>query len=373
MKCNVKIVSPVHIGSGDSYSASEYLPVVVTNKSKKKIKTFKRIDVSSYYLSLDEDKKDLFINDLSNPNFTLKDFDKKIPNTFKKYIAIDKCSQKPTTQPIEETIKTLNKAYIPGSSIKGAIKTAVLYDLFDMDDCDEISGFINKRGRDFNRSYNNFLDKFFTSKIRLPSAQKDVFKFLQVSDTNDVKQIGIYDILTVMAAEFGGRKSNIFYKKNKRSNNPTISYYETVVSGNKLEFSLKNNYIDNVHSELKLGDKTNLININYLKRAIYNFSKDYIDYELNFSREYGIDSLNKFYSNISKLNTKDTPLLKIGAGSGFLATTVGMKIQEYDPGLYDAIRKQKRSYEFSFPKSRKITKVGGKPLGWIQLNFEGEP
>ena len=207
--------------------------------------------------------------------------------------------------------------------------------------------------------------------MNLPSAQKDVFKFLQVSDSSDVKQIGIYDVLTVMAAEFGSRKSNMFYKKNKKSNNPTISYYETVDSGNNLEFNVNNNYNEQIHSNLRLGDKINLINFNILKGLIYNLSKDLIEHELEFSREYGIDSLYKFYSNISKFNTRNTPLLKIGAGSGFLATTIGLKIKNNDPGLYEEIRRnQRRAYEFSFPKSRKITTVGGKPLGWVQLSFK---
>lgn len=373
MKCNIKVVSPVHIGSGDNYGASEYLPVTVTNKAGKKIKTFKRINVSDYFISLDESKKDDFIDKLSNPEFSLKEFDSRIPNEFMKYRAMDKCSVRPKpNQVIEETIKTLNKAYIPGSSIKGAIKTAIFYDLIDFDDMDEISRFINKKRRDFNRDYNFFMDKFFTSKLRRPSAQKDVMKFLQVSDTNDVKQIGVYDILSIMAAEYGGRKTNVAYRRNKKSKGATISYFEAIDPGNKLEFSINNNYNEQVHSNLKLGDKINLININNIKKTIYQFSKDYIDNELEFSAEYGIDDLNGFYKRISKFNTKDAPLLKVGAGSGLLATTMGMKIREYDTGLYDTIRRQNKGYDYCFPKSRKITKDGAKPLGWIQLDFEGE-
>ena len=370
MKCNIKVISPVHIGSGESYGASEYLPVIIKNKSGKKIKTFKRINVSDYYISLDESKRDEFIDNLSSPNFNLKDFDTKIPNDFRKYLAINKCSENPKNQDIEETIKSLNKAYIPGSSIKGAIKTAILYNLFDFDDTDKIARFINKKPWDFNREYNKFMDSFFASNVRGPSAQKDVMKFLQVSDTNDAKQIGIYDIYSIMAAEFHGRKSNVAYRRNKSSKQATISYFETVDAGNNLEFTINNLYSPQVHSELRLGDKVDLIDIKNIKKSIYALSKDYIDNELEFSDEYGMDSLNKFYKQISKLNNPDSPLLKVGAGSGFLATTMALKIKEYDSGLYETIRKQKRGYEYSFPKSRKVTKIGGKPLGWIKLSFD---
>lgn len=372
MKCNIKVVSPVHIGSGEGYGASEYLPVTIKNKVGKKIKTFKRINVSDYYISLEDAKRDEFIENLSNSNFTLKDFDSKISNDYRKYLAINKCSSDPKNQEIEETIKSLNKAYIPGSSIKGAIKTAILYNLFDFDDTDKIAGFINKRGWDFKKGYNNFMDDFFTSNIRRPSAQKDVFKFMQVSDSSDVKQIGIYDIYSIMAAEFNGRKTNVPYRRNKKSREATISYFETIDRGNNLEFTINNLYNPKVHSELRLSDKINLIDIENIKESVYNLSKDYIDNELEFSDEYGMDKLNKFYNQVSKLNKKDSPLLKVGAGSGFLATTMAMKIKEYDPGLYETIRKQKRGYDYSFPKSRKVTKIGDKPLGWVKLSFNGD-
>ena len=40
--------------------------------------------------------------------------------------------------------------------------------------------------------------------------------------------------------------------------------------------------------------------------------------------------------------------------------------------LFDNIRDGTRgkTYDYSFPKSRKITMTGGNPLGWIQLSFE---
>lgn len=61
----------------------------------------------------------------------------------------------------------------------------------------------------------------------------------------------------------------------------------------------------------------------------------------------------------------------MGGGSGFLATTVGLKIMDHDETIFERIRKGTRgkTYDYSFPKSRKITQVGGMPLGWIQLYF----
>ena len=44
-------------------------------------------------------------------------------------------------------------------------------------------------------------------------------------------------------------------------------------------------------------------------------------------------------------------------------------LKEYDLAYFDGVRKSfKRSYEFEFPKSRKVTKQG-KPFGWVKLEF----
>ena len=132
MKCNIKVLSPVHIGSGEKYTASEYVKSKAKTKKGNVLKIIKRMDVSNYFLSLDDDKKDEFLRDLSNPNFNLKDFDSKIPNTYMKYRAIDKTKKEIVpAQEITESIKTLNQLYIPGTSIKGAIKSAILYHRLD--------------------------------------------------------------------------------------------------------------------------------------------------------------------------------------------------------------------------------------------------
>ena len=75
---------------------------------------------------------------------------------------------------------------------------------------------------------------------------------------------------------------------------------------------------------------------------------------------------------MEKQNSLSSPLLRLGSGSGFLSTTVGLKIKKYDEDLFDKIRDGTRgkTYDYQFPKSRKITQVGGLPLGWIKLNFE---
>lgn len=379
MKCNVTVKSPVHIGSGEKYTASEYVKSKAKTKKGTILNIIKRMDVSNYFISLDDDKKDDFLRDLSNPNFNLKDFDSKIPNTFMKYRAINKSKKEISpTQEITEAIKTLNEAYIPGSSIKGAIKSAILYRELDDDRISEIAQNVLRRdGRVDNRRYSNFMESIFTSKkvhmrARVQPAQKDIMKFLQVSDSTSIKSPTIYDVATVMASFRHGH--NEFYTRNRQSREPTLSFLETIGRGNKLSFDINNHYDYDVFEKLGLDDKKHLIDLDNIKKSVFIFSKALINNEIEFAQDYDIGYLLKFYSKLDKLNSIDAPLLKIGAGSGFLSTTVGLKIKKYDPDLFDRIRDGTRgkTYDYEFPKSRKVTQNGGMPLGWIQLSFDGD-
>lgn len=374
MKCNIKVLSPVHIGSGEKYNASEYVNSKAKDKKGNIFKIIKRMDVSQYFLSLDDDKKDDFLRDLSNPNFNLKDFDSKIPNTFMKYRAINKSKKEITpTQEITEAIKTINELYIPGSSIKGAIKSAILYYVHDDDMIFDISrNVIGNNGRVNNRNYTKWINKIFTSNKAPTPAQGDIMKFLQVSDSSSIKSPTIYDVATVMASFRRG--NNEFYSRNKRTHEPTLSFLETITRGNNLSFELNNNYNSDVFKRLGLENKKHLIDIDNIKKSIFVFSKALINHELEFAEDYDIAYLYKFYSKLEKQNSLESPVLKIGAGSGFLSTTIGLKIKKYDENLFDKIADGTRgkNYDYSFPKSRKITQVGGMPLGWVRLSFEGE-
>ena len=372
MKCDIKVLSPVHIGSGDKYTASEYIKSKAKTKKGNILKIIKRIDVSNYFLSLDDGKKDEFLMDLSNPNFNLKDFDSKIPNTYMKYRAIDKTKKEISpTQEIAESIKTLNELYIPGSSIKGAIKSAILYHELDDELISKISTqVLGNNGRVNNWNYNRWMNDIFTSNKAPTPAQGDIMKFLQVSDSTTIKSPTIYDVATVMASFRLGFSE--FYSRNKKTHDPTLSYLETIARGNTLSFDLNNNYDYDVFKRLGLDSKKELIDMDNIKKSLFIFSKALINYELEFSKDYEIDYLTKFYSNLEKQNSLSSPLLRLGSGSGFLSTTVGLKIKKYDEDLFDKIRDGTRgkTYDYQFPKSRKITQVGGLPLGWIKLNFE---
>lgn len=378
MNCDIKVISPVHIGSGEKYGPSEYL-YFNPNPSKKDKFAFKRININKYYKHLldldDKEECEEFLACLSD-SVPFGDYKNNISKKFTRYTLLNKCEKKPVNTEIDEIIKTFDKAYIPGSSIKGAIKTAILFNLMDFDSVNEINNFIYKikNNRSFNKEENRFFDKFLTSPMtknsrnrRISPPQRNIFKFLQVSDSTYAKQISLHDYHIKMARINKNIKSNYIYK----NNNDGILYLETIDRGANLSFEINNNFDEKFYSGLKFDKNViELIDIENIKSNIYEFSKKIIKFEMEFCKEYGFNDLYKFYAKNKNYNKENAPLLKLGGGSGFLATTIGLKIKDNNDFLYSKIIEYKDAYEFCFPKSRKITRLNERPLGWIQLNFK---
>ena len=371
-KCKIKTLSPVHIGSGKNYGPSEY----VNAKAKQKgevVKTIKRVDFANFYMSLEENKQDKFLSNLSNQNYKLEQDYPKISKEFTRYNSINKSSiskDAPFAPDISEHIKTSDEIYIPGSSIKGAVKTAIFYNLLEDDDIYKISEYIRNGNRGIfidKRGFNNFADTFFSAP-KGNSAQRSIMRFLQISDSTTLKNPTIYEILTIMAKSRGGMPDGV--ENYSRRGSAVKSYLETIDKNKTLSNEFTINYDLDILKRLRLDNKGFILDINYLKKAIYNFSKDLIQYELDFAEKYKISYLEKFYKMLDEKNSIDAPCIRIGAGSGLMATSISMKIKNYDPMLFDEIRETfRRQYPYEFPKSRKVTK-NGYPLSWVQLNFE---
>ena len=353
-------LSPIHIGSGNTYGASEFVRAKAKSKGEV-VKITKRINLSKYYSSLSDDKKDKFLASLTNSNFELAQFDKKIKKDFVRYQCFDN-SKADFINEIQEHIKTSDKVYIPGSSIKGAIRTAIFYDLLTEDDIEHIGRRVSNKRWENKKLDDGLLNKYFAGSGN--PAQYNIFRFMQIADTTATNLPKVEQVLAVMASN--GRRKNQFYSRN---GNLVRSYLETIGANKKFKSRLTTTFDKDFYRRLQLGGKSEILDLDYLKRVLFNFSQDLIDYELEFADNYDISYLTKFYTNLNKKNTKDAPLLKIGAGSGLMATSIGMKVKEYNPAAFEKIRNSfKGSYPFEFPKSRKVTKAG-KPFGWVKLEF----
>lgn len=327
MKYNYRlsVLTPVHIGDGTSYTKKEYY-ITNGNLGDKKVKLINRVNLNKYIQSLSSEEQDKIL-------FEIKKYDFKLPNIkqFKLYHSVEEFSNKsesdekhPTT--IESTIKD-NKlqSYIPGSSIKGSIKTAIMYDLLEKENV--------STKKDYEKVCN-----FNNDKINLN---------ISISDSSSAKYIKTVQPLSITLKGKNEKAKNDDSKKSAMYN-----ALECIPQKNNLNFNIQ----------------TNENNINHIKECLYYFNYDYIDHELEFYSKIGTNkNLIKIYNQLKNLNTKESPLIRIGGSTGLLSTTIGLHMKLNNPDEYKKVYiKDVKKYNEEFPKIRKITPQQI-PFGWCKL------
>ena len=348
-KYYIETISPIHIGNGNKYTNKEF---IIQDKM------LMRAETGKIYETIENDSaRDDFILFLEEPKMTLKDFTGGgIPKNSRLYTANLACEKIPSE--ISEFIKTCNTPFIPGSSIKGSIRTIFFYSMMSENDIGEL-----RHVQKYMKNTDAILNKIISGNTRNPS-YSDLLKFLQISDSNCVERLEITCEQTLEAMYNGWNWYN-------RNNNIVQTYIETIPENTKIEGDIAINSNEELIKKLGLYDKGKNLNFGKIKEMVYNFSKDIINYELEFAEKYNIDFLTKFYENAQKLNSKDTPLLKIGHGAGFMAMTIGLKLKN-DSQLFEKIRimTKGKTYQYEFPKTRKIDVDKHVPLGWCKLEIK---
>ena len=197
--------------------------------------------------------------------------------------------------------------------------------------------------------------------------KKNIMKFMHVSDSSPAKIPTIFKVVSLLL-EYD-EKNN--FKGVSESVNTLL---ETLWYKKKLNANLRFQYNENLLDLEGVSPKhTKFLNIDYVKKAAYNFSKDLIAYESEFAKAYGLDYLEKFYDDLDSKNTEETPLLRLGWGTGLLSKSVALKIKNYDENIYKEMFNVNDSSEY--PRSKRIAVTSekplkGMPLGWVQLSFK---
>jgi CRISPR type III-A-associated RAMP protein Csm5 len=315
-KINLNIKSPVHIGSGEKITQLEYIlegrNIIIYSLNK-------------FLSKLDENQLEEIIAQLESnikPDQNLiKKYLKDIER-YRLYISDTNINE------ILEFIKTADKPYIPGSEIKGAIRTAILYNIVKYN-WEQFKEKLIKAELDNSNEISRKFEEEVFGKI-----SEDVMKFFMVEDTEPVET----DNLVV-------KKIGIIHSKNK--NIKFLEYAECLKVNINLKTKIK------IFQEKKKFQnfKYNQYIINW-KQSCYEYAKDLIEAEKEYWKDKNKEIL-EFYQNLERENTKENPLIRIGRFTGKLSHTIVL------------ILKIKKIKDVS-PKTRRFTKEK-EVLGWIKL------
>lgn len=305
MKLVLETLTPLHIGSGDVIEPYEY---VITDRLYK-------INLGKFISSLAPKEREEFLEISSTDMVRTRKFIKEKARLSEvseystevsgdaRSIYEDKLDDPENLLSIQTFIKTGGKPFIPGSSVKGAIRTAILYSN------------INKPAA--------YLDKDIEKQVfDFRNPQDDPFRVLKVSDSLPFE----YESLVLHNVKTYTTKKYVVPKK-------------LIASGYNILLEATNSYFTDsplrtshdlwVDENLKRNSEFMDISLESIVSSCNKFYSTVIENELKFyessdvSYTYDIyKRLKSGFSNVRK--DKGSFLLRLGWGSGYDSTTVNL-------------------------------------------------
>lgn len=374
-KALITTITPVHIGNGVKYNHK--LELVYENNY------IYIIDPEKIYNLIGDKGIDKWVNAINN-GLSIKEFLKNRKFNIED-IALRKCelvNQIKKEKELHEQIHTpFLGPYIPGSSLKGAIKTAILDYITDKNEN------LNKIKLDDIKQNNKWQ---FERADKILFGEEPHFKstrFIKVGDaffTNSKTKVYFSEALNANITEDG----TIWYFNGAISN-----LYEAIPENSEalFQFSIDENLFK--LNEKYKEEKWKNIDINFLKNDLIKIINEAIKKNIKKELEYFNKSSNsnevvKYISYIEKVNDiannlkENECILRVGSGSGYNFMTLRWidKLQFFKPlnknknyaELRKAIQKNKKNKDYRneelWPRTRKIS-INGIPFGFIKITI----
>ena len=303
------------------------------------------------------------------------------------------CPQSPENVEIREAITAMdNRPYIPGSSLKGALRTALLGEMLSVNadvyakSRDHIETLMDRgpRGNPRREQPGRFIEQLAFGK----DPNHDLLRALQVSDTqpvdSDALEIGLAWTVTL-------NQNNQLVQKIDRGQ----EYKHCVAqfqAQQRLTFTLKIDdllFRDREKARLGYSDSQAEL-LGDIAEVCRSDADALLQQELAFYDNYDFSEIANIYEKLIRINNTlnvGAFLLQIGWGSGYHANTVTSIIADADAespedeDLWMDLRERFRlgqsrsrrdSYDpRAFPKTRRILYRGRNPicpLGWVKVS-----
>ena len=258
--------------------------------------------------------------------------------------------------------------FIPGTEIKGALRTSLLYYLLKEDRLlykalrQRLSQ-LSQSGKGSKKELKDKVSKEVVERIlrgKKNDAKFDFLKFIQVGD-----------------AAFIDYKLRVYTLRSAGTNRFTRTAMEGIGEGAKAEARLIfPPGIERALPELELERLRKFTSPEHFLKAVHLRSKDILSDTIKYFERH--PQMKSYAQRLIRVNTSDSPLLRLGWGEGFLSTTVNLIVRERDEKLYEYIRQSlpRRTTPGNFPKTRRVVIDGrDNPIalpGWVKLNIEQE-
>ena len=359
MRYNLRFITPLHVGKGLRLNKMDY--VVKGNRvmiiDLQRLTSFSKIDPEELSDAMDMRNFDI------GSYLRGKGID---PAQVASYSVA--CSNPPQGEIISCLKDGLGNPYVPGSSLKGALRTAILWERIKKDPSlmnearNKIESAIERAGPRSSAAWAaQPLERLFLGRdpVKGNHPNYDHLRALKVSDTDIIpkEQLQCFD---AAVKNLRGDRLDTKMTLCAEAFQPGT---ETLISLDIDPFLLR----DDIQSKLNLK-VDDLKDLEKISRSYYS---DYIKSEIDFFSKYDESVLEDFYKKLLILNEKRSGmLLRAGWGSGWHGMTVARLFPDLLDDIRDAFRLG-RSNVAEFPKTRKLAVMAVdqthqmQPFGWI--------
>lgn len=387
MKVKLKALTPIFIGGGDKRVLSPKVDYVLGKEGVFLIDQARLYDILSKNQHLIEDYVNCikgegnireFINELEKGKVITRE---EIKSLIKDRLLFKFALKDGRNLEIQRFISSPLGNYIPGSSIKGAIRTAIAYCYFK-DTKEKPSSVLEKIGNDmdFRFAYKvvGLQFKAFSVKFCHPDrydAKDDFLKILRVRDSKPIDQSN-FRIFHCFSFHLGRNREGSPMFLECLDEGKEVEFEIGLFSGRSPIYEMASDF----WSFIKDGERNFILRLlGFLNR----FAKDFIQHERKYFKNR--KDLLGFYNELERYtNGEGSALILLGRGTTFFGKTIDMvftpdefeRMRDRFPirqmGVIRDKRKNIKVKSNPFPITRILWDNGGvyRPLGWALLSVD---
>ena len=369
-KVEISTITPLHIGNGTSL-LHEY-DYAIHNGHTWRINDAALLDAQNV-----EDPRIAGILARTPPAQLLKPGDYVAGNTFFRYVIPGSPRSIQEGAQLQEQIKDVyDRPYLPGSSLKGAIRTALAWNIWQDEKMLPEERMLTDQRKSGNYLPGKFAAQNYEHQIFGKDPNHDFLRALHVSDSNSLPPESMMILNTRILSQSGKLKPPVELE--------AIHPDKTFEMYIKLDLALYSDWAKQHHLALA-GEKY----LRSLPQQIMRHAEDRILFEKQwFSEVNTAKKIFNFYNQLSKVTPANNQcLLQLGWGTGWDDKTYGSQLKT-DNHFMDFIidhyhlTKDQNATADTFPNTRNVAvsfikdakgsimESPASPLGWILMEME---